>query len=344
MNLRPRFASLVLALALSALPAEAQVAVAAREAAEVLAATVGRSLGKASTSEAAEQIAQLGGREGLEILASRTLREGGEQALRKLVANGSKYGTDYLMVLKNARSPQFMATVLDELPADAVKPAIRALGRKSTGEALEVAVEKCGVKALQAEVKYQGVGARLVESFGDDGLAAVSSVDEAATLVRHADDIARLPAAQKAGVLQLLHDDGKQMVAFMGRFVEKNPQTVLFTSAATTVILANSERLLGGDDIALDAQGNPVIVSKPGVVGRIGSTVWPPVYWLMSAISVGTVAWLGLRLFFLYKHENARFRSQWGHAESERAGRRGVETSADEERPADPKHNSIPRW
>ena len=254
MNLRPRFALFVVALAMTALPAEAQVAMAAREAAEVLAATLGRSLGKAGTSEAAEQIARLGGREGLEILASRTLREGGEQALRKVVANAAKYGPDYLMVLKNARSPQFMAKVLDELPADAVKPAIRALGRKSTGEALEVAVETCGVKALQAEVKYQGVGSHLVESFGDDGLAAVSSVDEAATLVRHADDITRLPAAQKAGVLQLLHDDGKQMVAFMGRFVEKNPQTVLFTSAATTVILANSERLLGGDDIALDAR------------------------------------------------------------------------------------------
>jgi hypothetical protein len=313
-----------MALAMTALSAEAQVAVAAREAAEVLAATVGRSLGKASTSEAAEQIARLGGREGLEILASRTLREGGEQALRKVVANGAKYGPDYLMVLKNARSPQFMAKVLDELPADAVKPAIRALGRKSSGEALEVAVEKCGVKALQAEVKYQGVGARLVESFGDDGLAAVSSVDEAATLVRHADDIARLPAAQKAGVLQLLHDNGKQMVAFMGRFVEKNPQTVLFTSAATAVILSNSERLLGGDEFALDAQGNPVLVSKPGAVGRLGSALLSPVYWLMSAISIAAVAWLGLQLVFLYKHEDASFRSLWKQTGTERAGRRGT--------------------
>jgi hypothetical protein len=312
-------------LAITAAPAEAQVALAAREAAEVLAVTVGRFVGKASTSEAAEQMARIGGREGLEIIASRTLQEGGEQALRQLVTNAAQYGPDYLMVLKKARSPRFMAKVLDDLPPDAVEPAIRALGRKSGGEALELTVEKYGAKALRAEVKCEGVGARLVETLGDDGLEAVNTLSrsEAITLGQYADDIARLPEAQKAGVLQLLRDDGKQMVAFMGRFIEKNPQTVLFTSAATAVILANSERLLGGDEIALDADGNPFVVSKPGAVGRIGGALMPPIYWVMSAISAAAMAWLGLRLFFLYKHENARFQSQWGHADGKESGRVG---------------------
>ena len=345
MNLRLRFPLFVAALAMTAFPVEAQVAVAVREGAEALAVAVGKYLGRASTSEAAEQMARLGGREGLEILASRTLREGGEQALRKMVANGAKYGPDYLMVLKKSRSPQLMAKVLDDLPADTVKPAVRALGRKSTGEALELTVEKYGAKALQAEVKYEGVGARIVESLGDEGFEVVNTLsrNEAITLGRCADDIALLPAEQKSGVLKLLHDDGKQMVAFMGRFIEKNPQTVLFTSAATAVILSNSERLLGGDEIVLDAQGNPVLVSKPGAVGRLGSVLLPPIYWVMSAISIAAVAWLGLSLFFFYKHERARFRSQWGHVDAKRTGRRGTAKAAGEQLPVDPKQNSRSR-
>jgi hypothetical protein len=44
----------------------------------------------------------------------------------------------------------------------------------------------------------------------------------------------------------------------------------------------------------------------------------------MSAISIAAVAWLGLQLVFLYKHEDASFRSLWKQTGTERAGRRGT--------------------
>lgn len=338
MTTRLRFAVATTVLSVVASPVHAQVAV-AREGAEALANAVLRYLGKESASEAAEQLAKLGGREGLERVASRTLQEGGEQALRKLTTNVAAYGPDYVIALKTVQSPQAIIKALDDLPPDAVRPALRALGSRTAGASVGSAVEKYGAKALQAEVRCEGVGARLVETLGDEGYHAVTTLarDEAITLGRYADDIARLPDSQKSGVLQLLHDDGSRMAAFMGRFLEKNPGKVLFTSAAAAVLLTNSERLLGGDEIVFDSDGNPIVAAKRGFLGRLLDQVLGMAVPLITAFTVAIVAWLGLRLFFIYKHEQALFQARWGSVDAKQAGRRGKGKMAGREGGPDPK-------
>ena len=85
---------------------------------------------------------------------------------------------------------------------------------------------------------------------------------------QHADDLAKLPASQRQSVLAILRSDTERMVGFMGRFAADNPGKVLFTAATTTVILAESDRILGGDEIVFEADGNPIVVTKAGLMGR----------------------------------------------------------------------------
>lgn len=66
----------------------------------------------------------------------------------------------------------------------------------------------------------------------------------------------------------MLRNDTERVVAFMGRFASANPGMTLFTAATTTIVLAEPERILGGEEIVFDADGNPILISKPGIAGR----------------------------------------------------------------------------
>ena len=75
--------------------------------------------------------------------------------------------------------------------------------------------------------------------------------------------------------------------------VEKNPCKVLFTVAGTTLVLAESERFLGGDEIVFGKDGNPQVVSKPGLIGRMSENAMNigkvPIQWSIYAVG-GVVA------------------------------------------------------
>ena len=115
-----------------------------------------------------------------------------------------------------------------------------------------------------------GIGGMLVRTLGDDGaeLATSLSKEQAIVVARHADDLARLPASQRSGVLGMMRNDAERVVGFVGKFAADNPGKTLFTVATTTVLLAESERILGGEEIVFDADGNPIVVSKAGLAGR----------------------------------------------------------------------------
>ena len=66
----------------------------------------------------------------------------------------------------------------------------------------------------------------------------------------------------------------------------------MFTSAATALILAESERILGGGEIVFDEDGNPHWLPKPGFIDRI---IGEPLKWIFY--STGGVLVLSLLLF-----------------------------------------------
>ena len=284
-----------------------------RKPVQELAETVSRTILRSGGRNAAEELAAMGGEAGVRRIVERALREGGEDTVTALVRLSRGHGVSVLHAADNAVNIPRLVRAVDELPETAVGPALRRLGAGAEGQALARVVERHGVAALRAEVAHPGIGGRLVSSLGGDSAPLVGrlSTDHAVGLARHADDIHRLPAARRDGVLRMLHQDAERMIAFMGRFLERNPGKVLFTGAATTIILANSERILGGDDLIFDAEGNPVLLPRQGTVERVLAPAVKTVLWfVLPLLSLGMAIWLAVRIWYLWQLYRLRLENE----------------------------------
>lgn len=231
---------------------------------------IARYFGKEGSQEAGEYFAKEGSQQMLQRVAQSAARQGGDEAVEGVARLARLHGPDALKAFDQSPSIVPLLNALDELPPSQVGPALSRLAAGSQGRELAQAVTRHGAAALRSELKHPGVGVVLVRGLGDDGaeLASRLGPDQAVAVARHADEIGNLPPQQRAGVLSLLHQDTERMVGFLGRFVEANPGKSLFTVATTTVLLAESERILGGDEVVFDAEGNPIVVRKDGVLGR----------------------------------------------------------------------------
>ncbi len=235
-----------------------------------IAKSITRFFGKEGAEEGAEYLAKSGTKELLERVAATASREGGEDAVNRVAKLAADHGPEALSALDNVPSVMPVLNALNELPAGDIKKSLVRLSAGKSGRELAEAVTIHGGAVLRSELKHPGVGLVLVRSLGDEGaeLATRLTSDQAIAVARHADEFAALPSPQRQGVLALLYSDTQRMVGFLGRFVQANPGKTLFTAATTTVILAEPERILGGDEIVYDADGNPIVVSKSGLLGR----------------------------------------------------------------------------
>ena len=312
--MRPKVTCLLIIPALVLLtlqPCRAQTTI-VREGAEVLLKAVARYFGKASAKELGQELAQYGGKKAAHKLAARLVREGGEEGLQRASALAAQYGPDVFRALDHAPSTRTLLRALDDLPPQDVAPALRRLSAGSQGRRLATVVERHGAGALRAELAHPGLGGQLVRRLGDDGvkLAASLNRNQVITLTQHADDIGKLAAAQRTGLMRLFYDDAKGMIAFIGRFMEQHPGKVLFTAATTTVILSNADRILGGADIVLDADGNPTVASKPGLIDRLVERVvegvlHPLLRVLLPIIAMGAALWIAITLWPMYRRQRA---------------------------------------
>ncbi len=279
-----------------------------------------RYFGKEGSEEAAEYLSKKGGQEILERVSSSAAKQGGDETVEQVAKLAGKHGPDALAALDNAPSIAPVIKALDELPESQLPAALVQLAAGKPGKELAETVARHGAIALRSELMHPGVGMILVRSLGDDGaeLAVQLSNRQAIAIGRHAEDIAKLPPAQRDGVIGMFKNNTDRMVSFVGRFVEENPGKSLFTVAATTVILAEPERILGGDEVAFDAQGNPIVVSKAGVVGRTMDAggealahtsqeyLQPLFYVAMVFAGTFVTFWLMIKLWHLHRREKAK--------------------------------------
>ncbi len=215
---------------------------AVREGGEVILRSLGKYLGKGSTRETVESLTEYGGEAAVRRVADRAMAEGGEQVLERVASVAAKHGPEALRAMDNVGNLGPVLRSLDDLPEESVDAALRRLAAGQPGRELAEVAEKYGAQAIKAELRLPGVGTTLAKSLGEEGISLSEKLtrNEAMTVAKHASDIAALPAAQRAGVLELLHRDARGMVAFMGRFMEKYPGRTLFAASATTIILAES--------------------------------------------------------------------------------------------------------
>ena len=285
-----------------------------------MAKAIAKYFGKEGAEEAAEYLAKQGGKQIAERVAAKAAQQGGEEVVEQVAKYVGKHGPDALRALDNVPSVGPIISALSEIPEAQAKAALARLAAGTTGRELAEAVGKYGGKALASELKHPGVGMALVRALGSDGaeLAAKMTSEQAVALAKHADDIAKLPIAQRNGVISLIRQDIGKVLGFFGNFVKANPTKSLFTVAATTVILAEPERILGGDEIAFDAEGNPVLISKKGIAGRtIEATgqaakhisdgyVQPVFQTVLAFVATFFALWLALKLWHAHKREQLK--------------------------------------
>lgn len=257
---------------------------------------IGRYVAKKGGRELTEELAGLGGEAVVKRVAERALREGGDDALGALVRATRSYGPDVIRVADEAVNVPRLLRAVDALPEGMGAQAVRRLAAGTDGALLQT-VERYGTQALRAEVSHPGIGGRVVRGLGEEGaeIALRSTPQQMLTLSRHVDDIARLPGPQKEGIVRLLENSAERFTAFMGDFVKNNPGKVLFTVAATPIILMNSEALLGGEgEIVFGPDGNPVFVPRPGMMERGLMRVLD---YLLPILAIGAACWIGIRLW-----------------------------------------------
>lgn len=235
---------------------------------------VAKYFGKEGSSQATEFMTKKGGKELVRKVTANVAADGGDEAVQQLAKLVSRHGPETLSALNGVASPRAVMSAIEQLPDDQVAAALARLASGGAGRELADATANLGVKVLTSELKHPGVGLVLVRSLSDDGveLASRLSTDQAITVARHADDIAKLPTSQREGVLAMLRNDTEAMVKFAGRFAKANPGMTLFTVATTGIILAEPDRILGGDEIVYDADGNPILMRKSGLVDRTVET------------------------------------------------------------------------
>ncbi len=278
-----------------------------------------RYFGKEGSQEATEYLSKKGGQELVERVTASAAKQGGDEAVGQVAVLAGKYGPDALLALDNAPAMVPVIRALDELPAAQAKIALTRLSAGASGRELAEATARFGSLALRSELKHPGVGLILVRTLGDEGadLASRLTPDQAIAVARHSEDIAKLSAAQRQGVLAMLRNDTERMLGFVGRFVEANPGKSLFTAATTAVILAEPERILGGDEVVFDAEGNPIVVRKGGiadraieaggdVAGHVSERYVRPLYLTVMAFA-GTffVTWIALKVWQYKKFKSA---------------------------------------
>lgn len=273
----------------------------ARDLIEALSSSSARQAGRT----AAQELEKVGGEHAVKALSTRLVQEGGEPAVEAAATLVRRHGADALEALMRAPSVLKLQRALGELPEDMVGKAVRALTRGEDGRALAQSVERMGAQALRLEVQHPGVGGVIARELGAEGIEVASrlTTTQAIVLSRYAIEIAALPATQKQQFLKLLQRRAAEVFAFF----ERHPK-VLFTSATVTVILAEADRVLGGSEVSSDEAGRPHVITRPGFVERLLTSLFgTPILLLSIAAAMGIAGWCGVRLYFCFRRREREF-------------------------------------
>ena len=239
-------------------------------------------------------------------VSTRIAQEGGDAALGRAANVIEEFGPAALTTLAKIRRPAGVLEALDELSPEEARRAISYLGR-TDGVALADATERFGAAALRLELQHPGVGTKIAEDLGADGIAVARQLptDQAIVLARKSSEIAALPEAQRTALLARAARHASDFV----NFLESHPKFV-FTVAATTVLLEEKDRIFGGTKIALDAHGVPVAVVTPGLFERLFQTTFAGLQnailapaGLAIALLIG--GWGAIKLLFLFRRHRA---------------------------------------
>lgn len=264
----------ILLLAACTFQTLAQGAVVVRAAEEL-----GEVLLRRGGTEAATELARLGGQKAVQEMMEQAMKEGGEVLMKQSAQLAEKHGILAVKALHGA--PGTVVRALDGIPAEMAENGLRAIAREPV--AMQAMVKEFGGTALETAAKHPGLAAP-VSRLGSEGfdIARQVTTPEAAILARHADDIAKLPATERAAVMDLIKKSPGKVLAWM----EKHPKLLVTGAVAGTVVLARRELFGEGD--------------APGFFERAGGALYEtfkaPVNIAVAALCGIIVLWAALKM------------------------------------------------
>jgi len=262
--------------------ASAQGGAAARVAVEVVESVMKRSAGQA-TERTARELAEFGGQKAVREVLEQAEREGGEVLMRQVATQTEKHGVLALQALKGAGAPVIRA--VDGVPAELAENSLRALVREPV--AMRQLATEFGSTALETAAKHPGLAVPIGSKLGGEGLdvARRLTLDEATILSRSADDLAKLPAAERSQLLSFVRQSPAKALAW----IEKHPKLLVAASATTAVVLAREE-IFG-----IAATGQQGFLER--AAGKIYQTFEKPINLVLGVLSAIVLAWGGFKLW-----------------------------------------------
>jgi hypothetical protein len=200
----------------------------------------GEALLRKGGTEAATELARLGGQKAVQEVMEQAMKEGGEALMKQTAQLAERHGVLAVKALHGA--PGTVVRALDGIPAEMAENGLRAIAREPA--AMQALMKEFGSTALETAAKHPGLAAP-VSRLGSEGfdIARQVTTAEATILARHADDIAKLPAAERAAVMDLIKRSPGKVLAWM----EKHPKLLVTGAVAGTVVLARKELFGEGD-------------------------------------------------------------------------------------------------
>ncbi len=239
-------------------------------------------------SEAATELAEMGGEAAVRQVLDRAMEEGGEELVERVTQYGTRYGPSALNAVE--RSPSRIIGALDGVSPDLVAPAIRAAARDPEVTARLVAAY--GKDALVLEAKHPGAGASLAEKLGTDGITIGQGLttDQAVTFARYADEIAALPAGERNRLLVAMARAPARVLDYL----ETHPK-VLLTAGGVATVIAVKDNMLGGTTPSTNGEApTPGLIERLvfGVADRFVRPVAVVVVILVGGILCHVAIWL----------------------------------------------------
>jgi hypothetical protein len=265
---------LILTLLISPL-ARAQGGAVARAAAEV-----GESILRRGGTEAAEELAKIGGQKAVQELMEQAAKEGGEALMKQTAKLAEKHGVLALKAMQGA--PGVVVRAVDGIPAELAEQGLRAIVREPV--VMQKMAKEFGSAALETAARHPGLAAKISSGMGKEGLEMASKLttEQATMLARRAGEIAVLPAAERASVMQLMKRSPAKVLAWM----ETHPKILLAGSATAAVVLARKELFGEGE--------------TPGFFERVSGSVYEtfktPVNVVIASITGIVLLWAGLKM------------------------------------------------
>ena len=218
------------------------------------AAEIGESILRRGGTEAVEELTKLGGQKAVQEMLEQAVKEGGEALAKQSAKLVEKHGILALKAMQGA--PGVVVRAVDGMPAELAEQGLRAIVREPV--AMQGMIREFGATALETAAKHPGLAGKISSGLGREGLemAGKLSTQEAAILARYADDIAKLPAAERASLMGLLKQSPGKVLAW----IERHPKLLVAGSVTTAVVMARREIFGEGGD--------------PGFLERIGGSLY----------------------------------------------------------------------